>query len=156
MKSEFLASFGRPARNICDAAERSSDPTVAQALHVINGDTLNKKLSAPEGTIALFLKLGLSRPAHRRAHVPLGVQPVSERRRARSSCSTSLAEAEGQQVAGRPQARRWRTWSGPCSPARSFYSADETSWRSRVFQIYSWPGGRMAATVALGGIKRSA
>ncbi len=60
VKSDFLASFGRPPRNICDAAERSSDPTVAQALHVINGDTLNKKLSAPEGTIALFLKLGLS------------------------------------------------------------------------------------------------
>ena len=27
---------------------------------MINGDTLNKKLSAPDGTIALFLKLGLS------------------------------------------------------------------------------------------------
>jgi hypothetical protein len=60
VKSEFLTSFGRPARNICDAAERSSDPTIAQALHVINGDTLNRKLSAPEGTIALFLKLGIS------------------------------------------------------------------------------------------------
>jgi hypothetical protein len=60
VKSDFLASFGRPVRNICDAAERSSDPTVAQALHVINGDTLNKKIGAPEGTIALFLKLGLS------------------------------------------------------------------------------------------------
>ena len=60
VKSEFLTSFGRPARNLCDAAERSSDPTIGQALHVINGDTLNKKLSAPEGTIALFLKLGLS------------------------------------------------------------------------------------------------
>jgi hypothetical protein len=60
VKSEFLTSFGRPARNICDAAERSSDATVAQALHVINGDTLNKKLSAPDGTIALFLKIGLS------------------------------------------------------------------------------------------------
>jgi hypothetical protein len=60
VKSEFLTSFGRPPRISCDAAERSSDPTVAQALAVINGDTLNKKLSAPEGTIALFLKLGLS------------------------------------------------------------------------------------------------
>ena len=60
VKSEFLTSFGRPPRLLCDAAERSSVPTVAQALHVINGDTLNKKLSAPEGTIALFLKLGLS------------------------------------------------------------------------------------------------
>lgn len=60
VKSEFLSSFGRPARNVCDAAERSSDPTIGQALHVINGDTLNRKLSAPDGTIALFLKLGLS------------------------------------------------------------------------------------------------
>ena len=60
VKSEFLTSFGRPLRNVCDAAERSSDPTVAQALHVINGDTLNKKLSAADGTIALFLKLGFS------------------------------------------------------------------------------------------------
>jgi hypothetical protein len=60
VKSEFLASFGRPARVLCDAAERASDPTITQALHVINGDTLNKKLSSPEGTIALFLKLGLS------------------------------------------------------------------------------------------------
>jgi hypothetical protein len=60
VKSEFLASFGRPARNICDAGERSSDPTIAQALHVINGDTLNKKISAADGTIALAMKMGLS------------------------------------------------------------------------------------------------
>jgi hypothetical protein len=60
VKSEFLASFGRPPRIICDAGERSSDPTISQALHVINGDTLNKKLSAPDGVIALFIKLGLS------------------------------------------------------------------------------------------------
>ena len=46
VKSDFLASFGRPARNICDAGERSADPTIAQALHVINGDTLNRKIAA--------------------------------------------------------------------------------------------------------------
>ena len=60
VKSQFLTVFGRPARNVCDVAERSYDPTIAQALHVINGDTLNKKLSAPDGYVALFLKLGLS------------------------------------------------------------------------------------------------
>ncbi len=60
VKSEFLTSFGRPARNICDSSERSSDPNVAQALHVINGETLNKKISADDGYAALFLKLGLS------------------------------------------------------------------------------------------------
>jgi hypothetical protein len=60
VKSPFLTVFGRPARLVCDSSERTSDPTVGQALSIINGDTLNKKLSAPDGNIALFLKLGLS------------------------------------------------------------------------------------------------
>jgi hypothetical protein len=60
VKSEFLTSFGRPPRVLCDAAERSSAPSVAQALHVINGGTLNKKLMAPDAYPALSIKLGLS------------------------------------------------------------------------------------------------
>jgi Protein of unknown function (DUF1553)/Protein of unknown function (DUF1549)/Bacterial Ig-like domain (group 2) len=60
VQSEFLTSFGRPKRVLCDAAERSSAPSISQALHVINGDTLNKKLSAPDGYAALALKMGLS------------------------------------------------------------------------------------------------
>lgn len=58
--SQFLNIFGRPARNLCDVSERSVDPTIGQALHVINGDTLNKKLAAPDGYISLLLRLGLS------------------------------------------------------------------------------------------------
>ena len=60
VQSQFLSSFGRPPRQICDAGERSSDPSIPQALHVINGDTLNKKLSAAEGYVSLLIKLGLS------------------------------------------------------------------------------------------------
>ena len=60
VKSEFLNVFGRPKRVICDAGERSSDPSIAQALHVINGETLNRKLMAKDGYISLFLRLGLS------------------------------------------------------------------------------------------------
>jgi hypothetical protein len=60
VKSEFLNVFGRPKRVICDAGERSSDPSIAQALHVINGDTLNRKLMNPNGAVNLFLKLGVS------------------------------------------------------------------------------------------------
>jgi hypothetical protein len=60
VKSEFLASFGRPPRIVCDAAERSSAPSVAQALHVINGETLNRKLMAADAYPALAIKLGLS------------------------------------------------------------------------------------------------
>jgi hypothetical protein len=58
--SQYLTVFGRPARVMCDASERSSDPSIGQALHIINGDTLNKKLSNPEGYISLLLRLGLS------------------------------------------------------------------------------------------------
>lgn len=60
VQSQFLSVFGRPERIICDAAERSQDPSISQALHVINGDTLNKKLSDPSGYVNLFLKIGLS------------------------------------------------------------------------------------------------
>ena len=58
--SQFLTVFGRPPRLTCDVAERSSEPSISQALHVINGDTLNDKLRAANGNVNLFLKLGLS------------------------------------------------------------------------------------------------
>lgn len=60
VQSQFLTSFGRPPRILCDAAERSSDPSISQALHVINGDTLNKKLSNEGSSIGRMIDLGLS------------------------------------------------------------------------------------------------
>ncbi|MEZ5353124.1 MAG: DUF1549 domain-containing protein [Bryobacteraceae bacterium] len=60
VQSQFLTVFGRPNRILCDAAERSQDPSISQALHVINGDTLNRKLSNANGYLALFQKIGLS------------------------------------------------------------------------------------------------
>lgn len=60
VESQFLESFGRPLRLVCDVEERSGDPSVAQALHVINGETLNGKLGAEQNNVASFLKLGLS------------------------------------------------------------------------------------------------
>src|SRR5262249_17417685 len=60
VQSQFLTSFGRPKRQICDAGERSSEPSMAQALHIINGDTLNHKLTDANGYPALAIKLGLS------------------------------------------------------------------------------------------------
>jgi hypothetical protein len=59
VQNEFLNVFGRPKRIVCDAGERSAEPSIGQALHVINGDTLNKKLSDPNGYAAQFLKIGL-------------------------------------------------------------------------------------------------
>ena len=57
--SQFLDVFGRPKRVICDVGERTSDPSISQALHVINGETLNKKLGQADGNVALLVKLGL-------------------------------------------------------------------------------------------------
>lgn len=56
--SYFLASFGRPDRvQTCDC-ERTNEPSMAQALHIANGDTLNQKLAAKDNRIAKLLASG--------------------------------------------------------------------------------------------------
>jgi hypothetical protein len=42
--SYFLDAFGRPEREDPHAEERDDEATLAQALHLVNGDTLNNKL----------------------------------------------------------------------------------------------------------------
>jgi hypothetical protein len=56
--SYFLSSFGRPDRvQTCDC-ERTNEPSMAQALHIANGDTLNQKLSAKDNRITKLLSSG--------------------------------------------------------------------------------------------------
>jgi hypothetical protein len=43
--SYFLATFGRPERIITCDCERSDEPSMTQVLHIMNGETLNEKLS---------------------------------------------------------------------------------------------------------------
>lgn len=50
--STFLSSFGRPERVSTCSCERSAEPSVAQALHLANGDTLNQKLRDEKGIVA--------------------------------------------------------------------------------------------------------
>ena len=53
--SYFTRAFGRAAReNTCEC-ERTAEPSVTQALHLANGDTINQKLSAKEGVISSAL-----------------------------------------------------------------------------------------------------
>ena len=109
VKSEFLASFGRPARITCDAAERSVEPSIAQALHVINGDTLNKKLNAPDGFPALSVKMGLSDArlldllflsAYNRYPADSEKQPMVEAlKKARLTAGSSEAQRDARQKA---------------------------------------------------------
>lgn len=60
VKSYFLDAFGRPARLQTRESERTSVPTITQALHIINGETLNNKLRAPGSSVEMLLKLGFS------------------------------------------------------------------------------------------------
>lgn len=60
VKSYFLTAFGRPERQQTRESERSSVPTITQALHIINGETLNNKLRATNSSIAMLMKLGFS------------------------------------------------------------------------------------------------
>jgi len=58
VNSYFLTIFGKPPRFATCECERTSEPSVTQALHVINGETINQKLRAPGGLVDSFLKLG--------------------------------------------------------------------------------------------------
>ena len=46
VNSPFLSSFGRPKRELTCSCEREALPSMTQALHLANGDSLNRKLFA--------------------------------------------------------------------------------------------------------------
>ena len=54
--SYFLKTFGRPDREKTCECERTSEPNVAQVLHIVNGDTLNDKLADKKNRIARWLE----------------------------------------------------------------------------------------------------
>lgn len=54
--SYFLTAFGRPERAQTCSCERQQGPSVAQALHLANGDTINQKLRAAGGLIDRLLR----------------------------------------------------------------------------------------------------
>ncbi|RLS53222.1 MAG: DUF1553 domain-containing protein [Planctomycetota bacterium] len=55
--SQFLQKFGRNQRRIVCECERSDEPSMVQALHLANGDTVNKKLKATDGRVAQLVEL---------------------------------------------------------------------------------------------------
>jgi hypothetical protein len=56
--SYFLTAFGRPPRVTAFDSERHQEPSITQALHVINGDTINRKLAAERGLIQRMVTEG--------------------------------------------------------------------------------------------------
>lgn len=56
VESYFLSSFGRAVREQTCTCERTSDPSVTQVLHIFNGDSVNKKLTAKGNRIDKLLQ----------------------------------------------------------------------------------------------------
>ncbi len=63
VKSFLLDVFGRPARKIVCECERTTQPNIAQALHLLNGDFLNTKIAAPAGRVEKLFKAKAALPA---------------------------------------------------------------------------------------------
>jgi hypothetical protein len=53
--SYFLKTFGRPDREKTCECERTSEPNVAQVLHIVNGETLNEKLTHKKNRLSRWL-----------------------------------------------------------------------------------------------------
>ncbi|MFO0879619.1 MAG: DUF1549 and DUF1553 domain-containing protein [Gemmataceae bacterium] len=56
VRSFLLDIFGRPARQITCECERTMQPNIAQALHLLNSDFLERKIAAPTGRIAGLIR----------------------------------------------------------------------------------------------------
>jgi hypothetical protein len=57
-RSYFLNAFGRPDRVQTCECERTNEPSMAQALHIANGDTLNVKLTQKNNRVDQLLASG--------------------------------------------------------------------------------------------------
>jgi hypothetical protein len=60
--SYFLDTFGRPARQVLCECERNSTPNLAQAMHLLNGALLQRKLMDPKGRIEQLLAAKMPLP----------------------------------------------------------------------------------------------
>ena len=63
VRSFLLDTFGRPVRQVTCECERTVQPNIAQALHLLNGDFLNKKIEDPTGRVEELLKKKTPTPA---------------------------------------------------------------------------------------------
>ena len=57
--NRFLRTFGRHQRIITCQCERSNEPSLVQALHISNGDTILEKCAAKDGKVEAMFKSGL-------------------------------------------------------------------------------------------------
>jgi hypothetical protein len=60
IESYFLESFGRAERKLTCECERTEEPSMAQVLHIANGDTVNQKLKQPNNRLDRLIAEGAS------------------------------------------------------------------------------------------------
>ncbi|HEV3143215.1 MAG TPA: DUF1549 and DUF1553 domain-containing protein, partial [Gemmataceae bacterium] len=62
VRSFFMDTFGRPARQIVCECERTSTPNIAQAMILLNDDSVNKKINDAQGRIAKLVQTKAALP----------------------------------------------------------------------------------------------
>ncbi len=55
VQSYLMDTFGRPARQVLCECERTGAPNIAQAMHLLNGTTLNRKIAEKAGRVEQLL-----------------------------------------------------------------------------------------------------
>jgi hypothetical protein len=112
--SYFLTAFGRPIRQQTRESERTSVPTITQALHIINGDTLNNKLRDSDNSVDMMIRLGFS-DEQIVNYLYLASYSRNPKDSERSALTAALASAEQQKIPGVDDPRRAAlldmTWS---------------------------------------------
>ena len=97
----FLTAFGRPPRVTAADSERQQEPSITQALHVINGDTINRKLSAPRGLIQSLIDGNTDNTGRHRTDLSRGAEPPPDRRGAAHAVAGDGRGARARRLAGR-------------------------------------------------------
>ena len=102
----FLTTFGRATRETVCSCEVKMEPTLSQALHLLNGDTVNGKIQQGGVVPRLLAAKKEPKPSGSRSSTS-GLSPASRRRsRSTSSCRPSPR--------GRTRSKPSPTSSGPC------------------------------------------
>jgi hypothetical protein len=132
VESYFLSAFGRPPRITAADSERQQEPSITQALHVINGDTINRKLSASRGLIQDLVTANASNEAalERIYLAALSRYPSDEEKKTLSAALDALRLADEGDRSG--QAPRLAS-----EPDRSGQAAASSS-RRKALEDLAW------------------
>jgi len=93
--SYFLKSFGRADRVATCECERTNEPSMAQALHIANGDTLNQKLAQKDHRLDALLTSKLSNEKIiEEAYLIALTRPPTERETTKATAMLATAQPE--------------------------------------------------------------